>query len=394
MNISTNEHVYEPAEDSYLLINALRNVGDISGLSLCDMGCGTGTVGLHAAARGASVTLVDSNPAAVALARTNTTRNRIDARVVHSDLFSNVPDTFDIIVSNPPYLPADRAEPDDVITRSLVGGKHGYEWTARLLSEAREHLQPNGVLVFIVSSLSKPDVLHTHITANGFSHTIVATQHMGGFETLSVYLCQFLPGIRDARKMGYRTLVEIARGKRGIVYHNGNDIVIKIKREDAAISTLEHEATMLRRVNAFNIGPRYIDHTPHCLVMAYIRGISLKKALPAFDAGQRITIIKQLLDQATLLDTHGIAKAEMTRPHNNVLVSENLTVTLVDFERSRMAEKPNSLRQLAQFIIRISTMPDTVAKMIREKSADYQAGIIDAKTFATIMLDTFIKHNI
>ena len=312
MKISTLFSVYEPAEDSYLLINALRKAGEVRGLSFCDIGCGTGTVGLHAAAMGAKVTLVDITPDAVALTKKNAQQNTLSVSVVQSDLFTNVKGIFDVIVCNPPYLPAQKGEPADSITTSLVGGKHGYEWTVRFLEQAKEHLYPKGVVLFLVSSLSKPQVLETHMTACGFSHVIVGQQNMGGFETLYVYMCQFLEGIKDARTQGCTDLSLHGIGKRGLVFKGQlkkKTVAVKIKRESSAVNTLVHEADMLQLVNAKHIGPRYVVHTQQCLIMEFIDGRSLKKVFSGLSTQKKNAIVKQLLTQSAQLDELRISKA-------------------------------------------------------------------------------------
>ena len=78
------------------------------GQKVLDLGCGTGIVGLCALEAGASVTMCDVVPEAVAAANTNLNTN-FDiaagrARVILSDGFDAVADNdFDLIMSNPPY---------------------------------------------------------------------------------------------------------------------------------------------------------------------------------------------------------------------------------------------------------------------------------------------------
>lgn len=103
----------------------------------------------------AAVDAIDLSPAALAVARRNVDSHGVSDRVhlIESNLFGEVPDqTWDLIVSNPPYvdahamqaLPAEyRHEP----TLALASGNDGLDATRVILREAKRHLNPNGLLV-------------------------------------------------------------------------------------------------------------------------------------------------------------------------------------------------------------------------------------------------------
>lgn len=103
----------------------------------------------------ARVDASDISSAALAVARRNVKRYRLDKRVrlIRSDVFAGLRGTrYDLIVSNPPYvssaamrrLPAEyRYEPG----AALASGKDGLELVRRILADAPAHLSPQGVLV-------------------------------------------------------------------------------------------------------------------------------------------------------------------------------------------------------------------------------------------------------
>src|SRR3989344_2463782 len=70
-----------------------------------------------------------------------------------SDLFSNVAGKFDLIIFNPPYLPDEKLE-DEKSKRITTGGKHGYEILEKFFSQANEHLNKNGKILIVFSSLT------------------------------------------------------------------------------------------------------------------------------------------------------------------------------------------------------------------------------------------------
>lgn len=125
MKIERCSGVYEPEDDSYLLMG----VEEIKGRVL-EIGCGTGIVGLSYAESGAGVTLVDVSDRAVLCAKRNALTNGISVNVVRTNLFDGIRGRFDYCIFNPPYLPKD--PPDD---RSWTGGKRGNEVTMKFLRE-------------------------------------------------------------------------------------------------------------------------------------------------------------------------------------------------------------------------------------------------------------------
>lgn len=149
LDIDVPEEVYNPAEDSFLLLKAVEVQ---PGQRLLEMGAGSGFVALHAAKEGATVTAVDINPHAVDCVRRNALKNDLKVEVVRSDLFESVPGIFDTIVFNPPYLP-EEDRTTAWVEHAWSGGKEGSEVAVRFLEEAWRHLAPNGTIYMILSSI-------------------------------------------------------------------------------------------------------------------------------------------------------------------------------------------------------------------------------------------------
>lgn len=145
--------VYTPAEDTFLMLSALKVV---KGEKALEMGCGSGYLSLHMAKAGASVTAVDVDPQAVRNTEENARRNGSNMRVVQSDLFRNVEGLFDLIVFNPPYLRGVVERMEDLC---WAGGETGLEVTSEFLKGTREHLSSNGRVLLLVSSDMDDDLL-------------------------------------------------------------------------------------------------------------------------------------------------------------------------------------------------------------------------------------------
>jgi ribosomal protein L3 glutamine methyltransferase len=96
----------------------------------------------------------DISGAALAVAGKNVAKYRLQKRVrlVRSDLLKNIDGEFDLILTNPPYVPAAsmrklppeyRHEPGT----ALAAGRSGLEFVSRILKEAPRHLSAEGLLV-------------------------------------------------------------------------------------------------------------------------------------------------------------------------------------------------------------------------------------------------------
>jgi ribosomal protein L3 glutamine methyltransferase len=122
-----------------------------------DIGTGSGCIAI-AVAIGlpqASVDATDISPRALALARNNVRRHRLGrrVRVLRSDVYGALRHRrYDIIVSNPPYVPAAelRRLPPEYQSEPRLGlqaSNNGLAIIARILAGARRHLEPRGILV-------------------------------------------------------------------------------------------------------------------------------------------------------------------------------------------------------------------------------------------------------
>jgi release factor glutamine methyltransferase len=142
--------VYAPCSDTALLAGALPDVTGASVLELCS---GTGALALTAAARGAArVVAVDRSSQAVAAARVNARLNRLwQVEVRQGDLFDALgrQERFDLIVANPPYLPA---ETDD--DPRWDAGADGRGVLDRIVAEAPARLHPGGSVALVQSGFA------------------------------------------------------------------------------------------------------------------------------------------------------------------------------------------------------------------------------------------------
>lgn len=158
LTLKVTPAVLIPRPESELVVEAaLELLGDAPA-RVADVCTGSGCLALAVAQERRQVTVVatDLSAEALAVARHNTMLHDLDARValVRTDLLAGVAGPFDLVISNPPYVPQrDRpALPAEVgkyePALALFGGDDGLAIIRRLLDAAGSCLKPGGTLVF------------------------------------------------------------------------------------------------------------------------------------------------------------------------------------------------------------------------------------------------------
>jgi release factor glutamine methyltransferase len=153
LDLVTNQGVFPPIVFGSTRFFA-RHVErlDLRGMGVLEVGTGSGAIALCAAKAGARVVAVDINPTAVSCATGNAARNGLADRVevFQSDLLTAVKaaSLFDYILFNPPHFPEDQAGEE---THAWNAGK-GFSLLERFAAEAREHLQPQGRVMLVLSA--------------------------------------------------------------------------------------------------------------------------------------------------------------------------------------------------------------------------------------------------
>lgn len=189
--VETCEHVYEPSEDTFLLL-AVLELQDFKETDIVlEIGTGTGIVAIQMAKTTKHVVAVDINPYAVECARNNAQRNRIrNMEIIESDLFLKVSGKYDVIIFNPPYLPTREDDKvDDAVGCAWDGGKSGRRVTDKLLEQAPFHLTDRGKIIILDSSKSKYQKTIGALEKSGFSAKIVKRLNLF-FEELVVIMAE------------------------------------------------------------------------------------------------------------------------------------------------------------------------------------------------------------
>ena len=172
----------EPRDDTEALVDLvlpeIRSIADrYEEAEIVDMGTGTGAIAIALLANvdGLKATAVDISDDALKTASLNAENARVADRFssLKSDWFSGFSGKFDMIISNPPYIPeseistlATEVKKYDPL-RALSGGKDGLQFYRKLAEESRPFLKPHGMIAVEIGKGQEKDVIAL-FSENGF----------------------------------------------------------------------------------------------------------------------------------------------------------------------------------------------------------------------------------
>jgi release factor glutamine methyltransferase len=175
------DEVYDPGEDSYLLVEAALQEAKPGDRAL-EVGTGSGIVSLFVNDI-TKITATDINPHACRNARLN------GLEVVRTDLFSGIKGHFDLVIFNPPYLPTEDEERlRSWLNRAFDGGATGRREIERFLEDIDRILPPGGRVLTVFSSLTGIEEVRKLYEDRGFSVEMVREDKVP-FEKLVVFRC-------------------------------------------------------------------------------------------------------------------------------------------------------------------------------------------------------------
>ncbi|XP_010975688.1 methyltransferase N6AMT1 [Camelus dromedarius] len=187
--------VYEPAEDTFLLLDALEAAApELTGVEIClEVGSGSGVVSAFLASRiGPQVLYIctDVNPEA-ALCTLETARcNKVHIQPIITDLVKGLlprlKEKVDLLVFNPPYVVT---PPEEVgshgIEAAWAGGRNGREVMNRFFPLAPDLLSPRGLFFLVTTKENNPEDILKIMKTKGLQGT-TALSRQAGQEFLSV----------------------------------------------------------------------------------------------------------------------------------------------------------------------------------------------------------------
>jgi len=156
-----NENVLSPRPETELLVeNCINLLKGRDELRILDLGTGSGAIAITLGKElpESKVLGVDLSPEALKVAKANKEKNSVkNVKFIESDMFTNVKyDKFDLIISNPPYIPESEYEtlmPEVKVYEpkmALTAPNEGYYYYDLISREAPKYLKNSGILAFEV----------------------------------------------------------------------------------------------------------------------------------------------------------------------------------------------------------------------------------------------------
>lgn len=178
------DEIYQPAEDTFLLLKAALEEARPEDVAV-EIGCGRSLISREIASNVKSILSTDINPHAVMLAK------EFGLEAVRADLFRGIAAEFDLVIFNPPYLPAIKKDIIDEeifeeesieketakgwLNFALDGGATGRDVISRFLENLKSHLSPKGRALLLISSITGLDEVMEKAKLEGFEAAVVAS---------------------------------------------------------------------------------------------------------------------------------------------------------------------------------------------------------------------------
>lgn len=135
-------------------------------IKILDIGTGSGCIAitLNKLLDNSRVTAVDISKNALDVARENSKINNTDVNFIESDVFSNINDKYDVIISNPPYISYDEDIMDVVYNNephmALYADDNGLYFYDKILMECRKYLNDRFFIAFEIGYKQCNDIIN------------------------------------------------------------------------------------------------------------------------------------------------------------------------------------------------------------------------------------------
>jgi release factor glutamine methyltransferase len=156
LEFEVTKETLSPRPETEFLVNACADIVRDKPLRILDAGTGSGNIAVSLTKRcgNCKIVALDKSEEALRVARSNALYHGVLDRIdfIKSDLFDDITGYYDIIISNPPYVPTWEIETLAEHVRheplmALDGGEDGLDYYRRILAAAPEFLKEGGHLL-------------------------------------------------------------------------------------------------------------------------------------------------------------------------------------------------------------------------------------------------------
>ena len=193
LNFYVDKNVLIPQPDTETLveevINIAKKIEEPQILDLCT-GSGAIAISIKKNIQKARLTASDISNKALEVAKINKEKNNVEIDLIESDIFKNINQKFNIIVSNPPYIKTDVIYTLDKEVQkepkiALDGGQDGLYFYRIIINEAYKYLDDNGYLCLEIGYNQKEDVINL-IEKSGKYNNIYSKKDLAGNDRIII----------------------------------------------------------------------------------------------------------------------------------------------------------------------------------------------------------------
>lgn len=180
-----NENVLIPQPDTEILVEeTIKLAKAIKNPQILDLCTGSGAIAVSIAkyVPNSKISASDISKKALEIAKINDRENKV--KFIYSNLFENIKDKFDIIVSNPPYIKTEEIktlskEVQNEPMLALDGGQDGLYFYRKIIDQAHKYLNENGYLCLEIGEDQKEEVVDL-IKQNGYYENVQCYKDLSG----------------------------------------------------------------------------------------------------------------------------------------------------------------------------------------------------------------------
>lgn len=187
------DEVYEPSEDTFLLLDALEEdlslFHKMNPAIILELGSGSGIVitSIARVCKQAYCLAIDINPKACLATKSTAQLNEASVNVMQGDLISGLQlkNLVDILIFNPPYVPSGKGEVKALIDKAWAGDARGRSTTDRLFPQLKDLMSAKSVGYIVAIEENNPLEMCAILEKMGFRVVITKRRRIDG-ERISV----------------------------------------------------------------------------------------------------------------------------------------------------------------------------------------------------------------
>lgn len=168
-DFKVNRNTLIPRFETELLVektyNYIKKYFNKDNIKILDIGTGSGCIAitLNKLLNSCDITGIDISSEALEVAKENNIINNTNVKFIESDIFSNVSDKYDVIISNPPYISYDDIEVMDIVKNNephlaLYAKDNGLYFYDKIIKDSSKYLNDKFIMAFEIGYKQGKDI--------------------------------------------------------------------------------------------------------------------------------------------------------------------------------------------------------------------------------------------